>query len=154
MKCIVYVTEKEKSCKMEVPDDVLMKALEEAECVQSPSSESGYSSTNQEEQSQSSSSSSSSSGVDLCLVCRAAVATRHVHYGAAAACNSCRAFFRRAAQSGNYAGFACSNSGSSSERCVIRPKSWKSCQKCRFELCLQAGMKVAFVWSLEQRKIR
>ena len=136
---------------MEVPDVVLMKALEEPECVQSPSSESGYSSTNQEEQSFSA---SSSNGVDLCLVCRAAVATRHVHYGAAAACNSCRAFFRRAAQSSNYAGFACSVSGNSSERCVIRPKSWKSCQKCRFELCLQAGMKVAFVWSLEQRKIR
>ena len=135
--------------------EVLTELLE-AESVHSPSSESGYSSTNQEEQQVSTG--GGAGGVDLCLVCRAAVATKHVHYGAAAACNSCRAFFRRAAQSGNHAEFACradgGDGGGSSERCVIRPKSWKSCQKCRFELCLQAGMRVAFVWNLEQRKIR
>ena len=76
---------------MEVLTDLL-----DSESIQSPSSESGYSSTNPEEQ--------VSTGVNLCLVCRAAVATKHVHYGAASACNSCRAFFRRAAQSGNHAG--------------------------------------------------
>ena len=129
---------------MEILGDLL-----DVELTQSPSSESGYSSTNQEEQFP-----SRDSGVNLCLVCRADVATKHVHYGAAASCNSCRAFFRRAAQSGNYAEFVCRADGESSERCVIRPKSWKSCQRCRFELCLQAGMKVAFVWNTEQRKIR
>ena len=128
--------------------EVLAQLLED-DPAQSPSSESGYSSPNQEEQM-----TSGGGGVNLCLVCRASVATKHVHYGAAAACNSCRAFFRRAAQSGNHAEFVCRADGESSERCVIRPKSWKSCQKCRFELCLEAGMRVAFVWNMEQRKIR
>ena len=138
---------------MEVPTELV-----DAEPIQSPSSESGYSSTNQEEHLSTTGGGAARAraGVNLCLVCRAAVATRHVHYGAASACNSCRAFFRRAAQSGNHAEFVCraDSEGGKSERCVIRPKSWKSCQKCRFELCLQAGMRVAFVWNLEQRKIR
>ena len=134
--------------------EVLTELLD-AEPIQSPSSESGYSSTNQEEY-LSTGGGAARAGVNLCLVCRAAVATKHVHYGAASACNSCRAFFRRAAQSGNHAEFVCraDSEGGSSERCVIRPKSWKSCQRCRFELCLEAGMRVAFVWNLEQRKIR
>ena len=68
---------------------------EDVQAIQSPSSESGYS-TNQEEQ-------VTTESVSLCLVCRAAEATKQEHYGAAAACNSCRVFFRRAVQSGNHA---------------------------------------------------
>ena len=35
--------------------------------------------------------------------------------------------------------------------CEINSKTRKSCKKCRFELCLDVGMKITYVKSLEER---
>ncbi len=89
-----------------------------------------------------------------CKVCGLATATRHVHYGTSAACNSCRAFFRRSVQSGNYAKFACRGLGGSGVMCETKSKSWKSCQWCRFQKCLAAGMKPSWVLTERDRRMR
>ena len=47
----------------------------------------------------------------------------------------------RSVQSSNYRIFHHDGSG----ECVIDSKTRKSCKKCRFDKCLEAGMKVTFV---------
>jgi hypothetical protein len=99
----------------------------------------------------------------LCMVCVLGEATSHVHYGTVAACNSCRAFFRRAVQGEKYANFICprqqhkivhDGDQQQPDHCEIKSKSWKSCQWCRFQKCLGAGMKTNWVWTKEQREQR
>lgn len=40
------------------------------------------------------------------------------------------------------------------DECVIDSKSWKSCKRCRFQKCLEAGMKSSWVLSEPERRSR
>ena len=57
-------------------------------------------------------------------------------------CPSCRAFFRRAVQNRYYEIFMCTTK---LKNCVVNLQTRKSCQYCRFQKCLNAGMKIAWV---------
>eukprot|EP00095_Tigriopus_kingsejongensis_P006368 maker-scaffold42_size484952-snap-gene-3.25 protein:Tk06368 transcript:maker-scaffold42_size484952-snap-gene-3.25-mRNA-1 annotation:"retinoid x" len=83
-----------------------------------------------------------------CPICSNS-AGKHTYYGART-CLSCRGFFRRSVQNQHHPIFKCTGSGN----CTIDSKSWKSCKFCRYQKCLQAGMKPAYVQSQEQRKER
>ena len=85
-----------------------------------------------------------------CPVC-AEKTGKHTYYGARV-CISCRGFFRRSVQSGQYPLFKCVNSDSGG--CDINSKSRKSCKRCRFAKCEDAGMKVTYVMSSLERKNR
>ncbi len=74
----------------------------------------------------------------ICAVC-SACASGFRYYGAVV-CNSCRAFFTRANRKEAHKKFTCSGGGNND--CAVRSKSWRSCQRCRFEKCLNAGMGV------------
>ena len=52
----------------------------------------------------------------------------------------------RSVQTEQYQDFEHKSSG-----CEINSKNRKSCKKCRFDLCLEVGMKVSYVKSLEER---
>ena len=76
-----------------------------------------------------------------CKVCNSFKICGHNHYGADCICHSCRGFFLRAVQSSYYQIFQ----HNKNNNCIIDSKNRKSCKKCRFEKCLQVGMKIAFV---------
>ena len=80
-----------------------------------------------------------------CGIC-GATAGKHVHYGAVT-CYSCRAFFRRSVQSGNFKQYICRKGNN----CVITLKTRKNCQKCRIEKCFNAGMKQSWVLTDDER---
>ena len=84
--------------------------------------------------------------------------------------SSCRAFFRRAHQASKNPNFACKNSGACKvtaktryvsratesplavdSGCVLRRRK---CQKCRYDLCLNAGMDPEMVLNFEQKQFR
>ena len=83
-----------------------------------------------------------------CPVCNTPVG-RHSYYGAQV-CLSCRGFFRRSVYSKQYQVFSCNKN----ENCSIDSKSRRSCKFCRFQKCLGAGMKLAWVLNEDQRKSR
>lgn len=85
---------------------------------------------------------------NLCPIC-SNEAGKHSHYGGRG-CSSCRAFFRRSVQTKGYERFTCK----ASQSCSIDSKSWKSCKFCRFQKCLQSGMKPSLVLNEDERKIR
>jgi len=85
------------------------------------------------------------SETEKCNVCGEAAA-KHVHYGATT-CFSCRAFFRRSIQNQSTKQYICRKGGN----CVINLKTRKNCQKCRFDKCLDVGMKSSWVLSEEER---
>ncbi len=89
---------------------------------------------------------SNSSGI--CPIC-GDKAGRHTYYGGKG-CTSCRAFFRRTVQTKAYQKFKCKFNG----QCEINSHSWKSCQACRFNKCLQAGMTPSWVMTEKERKAR
>ena len=72
-----------------------------------------------------------------------------IHYGGAA-CFSCRAFFRRAHQKTKAPNFKCKNDN----KCLVTIKTRRKCQKCRYNLCLEQGMKPEAVLTDDQKKIR
>jgi hypothetical protein len=78
----------------------------------------------------------------ICSVCFSEAESYHLNYGVSS-CFSCRAFFRRAIQKGRYLGpgsessYTCYSAGNCD---VLRDKR-ASCQKCRFEACVAAGMR-------------
>lgn len=74
-----------------------------------------------------------------CRICKNATANNHNHYGSNSVCHSCRAFFMRSVKSLKYKAFK------HNAECVIDSKTRKSCKRCRFDACLQAGMRVTFV---------
>ena len=90
----------------------------------------------------------SEESLSFCPICLKD-AGKHTHYGGRG-CSSCRAFFRRSVQSKMYNQFACK----ADKSCEIDSKSWKSCKYCRFQKCLQSGMKPNLVLNEEERKIR
>ena len=76
----------------------------------------------------------------LCEVCKEP-AGKHNYYGGKV-CPSCRAFFRRAVQNRYYEIFMCTTK---LKNCIVNLQTRKSCQYCRFQKCLNAGMKTAWV---------
>ena len=82
-----------------------------------------------------------------CKVCKSPKATNHNYYGASSVCQSCRGFFMRSVQSELYKVFCQFHA----KNCEINSKNRKSCKKCRFEKCLQVGMKTSYVKSIEER---
>ncbi|XP_059475007.1 thyroid hormone receptor beta-A-like isoform X2 [Neocloeon triangulifer] len=86
----------------------------------------------------------------ICGVC--GDRARSLHFGGLS-CDSCKAFFRRAVQSGTYRNFQCPHQpGGWNKFCVITVASRKSCQKCRFEACVQIGMEISWVMSEAERQ--
>ncbi len=85
----------------------------------------------------------------ICSICGEDTGNFHLNYGASA-CYSCRAFFRRAIQKDRNPNFACKRGGG----CEITTKTRRSCQKCRYDLCLAAGMRSDAVMKDEEKEIR
>ena len=102
--------------------------------------------------------------ISCCLVCGSS-AGKHNYYGART-CISCRGFFRRryfmniiqkyilfiliifySVQSQQYHLFVCSTDST----CNLESKSRKCCKKCRFEKCLNIGMRPSWVLTPEER---
>ncbi|CAB4060545.1 RARA [Lepeophtheirus salmonis] len=79
-----------------------------------------------------------------CHIC-SDTANDHIHYGAIA-CYSCRAFFRRAVICN--AEYHCSRD----KTCFITKETRKHCQFCRFNKCLEAGMKNTWVMSESEKR--
>ncbi len=75
----------------------------------------------------------------LCKVCDRP-SEGHSYYGVVA-CNSCRSFFFRSIKNGDYHKFLCI-SIDDTQKCMIDSVSWRTCMKCRFEKCMQMGMRV------------
>ena len=81
----------------------------------------------------------------LCQVCQEK-AGKHCYYGGQA-CISCRAFFRRSVQSASWARYVCTQQ----KNCEINLKTRKNCQFCRYNACLDAGMKSQWVLNEEEK---
>eukprot|EP00092_Neocalanus_flemingeri_P037049 GFUD01040334.1.p1 GENE.GFUD01040334.1~~GFUD01040334.1.p1 ORF type:complete len:598 (-),score=135.07 GFUD01040334.1:77-1870(-) len=86
--------------------------------------------------------------VSNCHVC-GDLAIAHMHYGGVC-CYSCKAFFRRATQTGKDKKYKCKND----KQCSITFTNRRACQYCRFHKCLNIGMKANWVLSDEQCNIR
>lgn len=86
--------------------------------------------------------------ISNCRVC-GDLAVAHMHYGGVC-CYSCKAFFRRATQTGKDKKYKCK----SDKQCTITYTNRRSCQFCRFYKCLEIGMKPNWVLSDEQCNIR
>lgn len=86
----------------------------------------------------------------VCLVCQDVI-LKHtcIHYGGLS-CYSCRAFFRRANQESKKAVFECKYD----RECEITVKTRRKCQRCRYDLCLKAGMKPENVLTPDQKVVR
>ena len=76
---------------------------------------------------------------EMCSVC-SSPAPPHMHYGAIV-CFSCRAFFRRAI----HRKFECVYKGTKDCMWALDPRTRAWCKKCRFDRCLEAGMKTYLV---------
>ena len=89
-----------------------------------------------------------------CHVCNNP-AGKHSYYGGKV-CTSCRAFFRRWVLSDKTSPdqFECLQKTDDDQQCDIDSKSWKSCKRCRFQKCLQAGMRSTWVLSEPDRRSR
>ena len=79
-----------------------------------------------------------------CRICQKPNASKYNHYGANYVCSSCRAFFMRAITCDLYKTFA-HNAKQTDKPCIIESIGRKSCKKCRFDKCLEAGMNIKYV---------
>merc|ERR1719471_2259139 len=82
----------------------------------------------------------------ICEVCGER-AGKHSYYGGQV-CPSCRAFFRRSVQSRYNETFKCSKGRND---CIINLMTRKTCQYCRYQKCLAAGMRPSWILSDEER---
>ena len=80
-----------------------------------------------------------------CKICSRPNASSYNHYGATQICGSCRGFFMRATQSDLYKTFQ------HGKKCVINAHDRTSCKKCRFVKCLEVGMKISYVKTLQEK---
>ena len=80
-----------------------------------------------------------------CKICSRPNASSYNHYGATQICGSCRGFFMRATQNGLYQTFQ------HAKKCVINAHNRTSCKKCRFAKCLEVGMKISYVKTLQEK---
>nr|AID52836.1 nuclear receptor [Tigriopus japonicus] len=76
----------------------------------------------------------------LCPICND-VAGKHFYYGVQA-CISCRGFFQRSVRNRFHLKFICCKG---TQNCRITARSRKNCKWCRFQKCLQSGMKTCYV---------
>jgi len=88
------------------------------------------------------------SPTEKCKICNEQAA-KHVHYGAMT-CFSCRAFFRRSIQNKTAATYVCRRN----KECEINLKTRKNCQFCRYQKCIEVGMKPTWVLTEEERTRR
>ncbi len=81
----------------------------------------------------------------LCQVCSSPT-KKHLFYGGQV-CESCRGFFRRSVQGGRKRPPPGNRGscGGAAEPCVIDSKNRKSCARCRYRRCLEAGMRPELV---------
>ena len=86
-----------------------------------------------------------------CIVCKVQHTMNYDHYGCKGVCSSCRNFFRRSVHSGQFTYFECKIrfENGSAAACVIDSKNRKSCKKCRYQKCLEAGMQPNWVTSVQ-----
>ena len=80
--------------------------------------------------------------MESCKVCGSLTASKHNHYGSDLICHSCRGFFMRSVKNSMFEKF---KHNTLDGQCVIDSKTRQSCKKCRYEKCLVAGMRNAFV---------
>ena len=80
-----------------------------------------------------------------CRICKKPNASKYNHYGANYVCSSCRAFFMRAITCDLYKTFAHNANNATGKQCIIESIGRKSCKKCRFDKCLEAGMNIKYV---------
>ncbi|TRY72727.1 hypothetical protein TCAL_00265 [Tigriopus californicus] len=90
----------------------------------------------------------SSKSSSVCPICQSSE-PHFLHYDGLS-CYSCRAFFRRAHQKTRNPKFTCVFNG----RCEITVRNRRSCRKCRYDLCLQAGMRPELVLDEAQKRQR
>ena len=77
----------------------------------------------------------------FCHVCGGR-ATNYNHYGGQV-CHSCRVFFRRSVLGGKAQWFKCKRGG---KKCVSATSKWRSCRYCRYQRCLEVGLRSDWVW--------
>lgn len=77
-----------------------------------------------------------------CPIC-SAVAVDHLHYGGLA-CFSCKAFFRRMVVTQSKKSRRCKTGDG---QCILTLSKRNNCPPCRFQRCLQSGMKAELVMS-------
>ncbi|TRY79761.1 hypothetical protein TCAL_08104 [Tigriopus californicus] len=85
----------------------------------------------------------------ICSVCNDTSKNFHLNYGAPT-CSSCRAFFRRAHRRTVSSELVCQFGNS----CQITPETRRNCSKCRFDQCINVGMKVSLVLDEGQKQER
>ena len=89
-----------------------------------------------------------------CFVCgeEAKTGQRHGMHYHGRVCLSCKGFFSRcnASSKQHPAAFVCTFEGP----CIITPNNRRSCQKCRYEKCLESGMDPLAVLTDDQKRIR
>ena len=91
----------------------------------------------------------STSKLIQCPICKELSEQPYLNYGAKA-CYSCRAFFRRAHQKTRTPAFVCKKGNN----CEVNVRTRRQCQKCRYDLCLAAGMRPEFVMNDAQKRAR
>ena len=94
----------------------------------------------------------------VCSICGARNESFHLNYGAAT-CLGCRAFFRRVVQKAQTETLVCvAKSGFANGMCdvsyLVAEARKRRCGKCRFDRCLQVGMKPELVLDPGQKTIR
>ena len=82
----------------------------------------------------------------LCQVC-GDQAPEHIHYGSVS-CFSCRAFFRRSVSKSHM--YVCPGN----KQCSIMITTRKNCQYCRYQACLNAGMRPTWVLTDKEKQER
>ena len=88
--------------------------------------------------------------ITICPVCSDKNPKGHNKSYGAHVCSSCRAFFRRYHQKNE--GSAININCKKGDQCEITVQNRRSCQKCRYEKCIQCGMNPCAVMTLEERK--
>ena len=80
--------------------------------------------------------------MECCRVCKSAASNTHKHYGINFICHSCRELFRGSVKSSSFKIF---KHNAIPGGCVINSKTRQSCKKCRFDNCVNVGMKIKSV---------
>jgi retinoid X receptor beta len=81
-----------------------------------------------------------------CSIC-GDLAPDHMHYGGVA-CFSCRAFFRRSVDKAHT--YHCPEN----KKCPIDETTRRNCQFCRYQKCLESGMKPTWVLTEQEKQKR